>query len=239
MKTKHKMKTHTKATEETTLVAFLLDRSGSMQCIKQETIGGFNGYLDEMLKKPESRNIRFNFTQFDTVGIDQLCDCVPLKDVAKLNDSTFEPRGGTPLYDAIGRTIRYIEGKAATLKAKVLFVTLTDGQENSSSEWSQATIKTLIKEKEVNDKWTFSYVGIGPDAWMANQALAAGTIGASNVLNMTSANAQQSYSGLAHATTSRCCTIGGQSMGHMYAGVDVGQQQDQTTTAINKPATKK
>lgn len=216
--------TKSKPTEKT-LVAFLLDRTGSMESVKKETIGGFNGYLDELLKKPESKDIIFHFTQFDTVSIDNVCDCVPLKQVAKLNDKTYEPRGGTPLYDAIGRTIREIQTKANG--HKVLFVTLTDGEENSSSEWNQETIKTLIKEKEDKDKWTFAYIGVGPEAWEANARLSAGTSGASNVLRATRGkNTQKAYSHLVSATSMRCMVDGGKSLTSVYEGQQLDQDEE-------------
>lgn len=194
-----------------------------MASVKQETIGGFNGYLDELVKKPESRQIRFHFTQFDTVSIDCLCDCVPLSGVAKLNEETYLPRGGTPLYDAIGKTIRSIQDKANG--DKVLFVTLTDGEENSSSEWKQSTIQALIKEKEASG-WTFSYIGVGPDAWAANERLAAGTIGASNVLRATvGKNTEKAYRHFAGATLRCCASIGGQSVGNIYGGAQLDHDE--------------
>lgn len=209
---------------EGTLVAFLLDRTGSMASVKNETIGGFNGYLDELLKKEESKQIRFSLTQFDTVSIDRVHDCVPLSKVAKLNDKTYEPRGGTPLYDAIGKTIREIQNKVNG--DKVLFVVLSDGEENSSSEWNQSTIKALIKEKEDKDKWTFSYIGVGPEAWAANERLAAGTIGASNVLRATRGeNTKKAYGLMATATMMRCNSAGGQSLASCYAGQQLDEDK--------------
>jgi len=196
-----------------------------MASVKQETIGGFNGYLDELLKKPESKNIRFHFTQFDTVSIDTLCDCVPLSKVEKLTDKTYEPRGGTPLYDAIGKTVRAIQDKANGYK--VMFVTLTDGEENSSSEWTSDTIKTLIKEKEDKDKWTFSYIGVGPDAWAANERLAAGTSGISNVLRATRGkNTRRAYDMMAHATMKVSHSVGGQCVNSIYDGQQLDQAEE-------------
>lgn len=203
---------------------FLLDRTGSMASVKQETIGGFNGYLDELLKKKESKNIRFALTQFDTVGIDLVHDCVLLAKVDKLTDNTYQPRGGTPLYDAIGRTIRATQDKVNG--DKVLFVTLTDGEENSSSEWTQATIKDLIKEKEEKEKWTFSYIGVGPEAWKANERLSAGTLGASNVLRATGANTSKAYGLMARATMKVSHSVGGQCVGALYGGKQLDEDDE-------------
>lgn len=220
---KHKTKSSKKS--EQTLVALLLDRTGSMASVKTETTGGFNGYLDTLLQKEESKDIKFHFTQFDSISVDVVHDCVPLKAVSRLTDETYQPRANTPLYDAIGKTIRAIESKANS--HKVLFVVLTDGEENSSSEWNDRTIKTLIKEKEDKDKWTFSYIGVGPDAWAANARLAQGTQGASNVLRATRGkNTQKAYGMMASATMMRCSAAGGQSLSSVYHGKQLDQDDE-------------
>lgn len=230
-----KKKQTKKVKHEETLVVFLLDRTGSMQTVKQETIGGFNGYLDELRKKREADDIRFHFRQFDTLSLDVVQDCA-LRDVRKLTEETYQPRGGTPLYDAIGKTIKALENarhEKATGKAKVLFVTLTDGQENSSSEWNHKGIQTLIKEKEDKDKWTFAYIGVGPDAWAANERLAAGTQGYSNVLRSTRANTQSAYKAMAGATMARVSTAGGQCVNSVFSGKQLDKDDDKTTTRKN------
>jgi len=203
---KNTQKKTTKTENKPTLVAFLLDRSGSMDECKDETIKGFNAYIKE-LKGRGDGTMRFTLTQFDTQGVDILCDAVPLKEVPVLTAATYVPRGGTPLYDAMGRTIRATETKA-TGKYKVLFVTLTDGLENSSREWNSDSIKVLIKSKEDQAKWTFAYIGVGLQGWTATNAIAAGTIGASNVLQSTYAQTRQAYRRFAGATVAYACSTG-------------------------------
>ncbi len=173
---------------EKTLVVLLLDRTGSMSSVKQETIGGFNGYLSTLAEKPETAGVTVHFTQFDTVSTDVVHDFVPLADVKKL----------------------------------------TDGEENSSAEWTLDGVKAIIKEKEDKDKWTFSYIGVGPAAWQANARLSHGTQGASNVLRATAANAGAVYSHLAGATSMRCCTVAGTSLNSVYGGAQL-DQDDQNT----------
>lgn len=188
--------------KRTTLVAFLLDRSGSMASCHQETISGFNGYLDGLDKRLD---LRFTLTQFDSQGIDIIHDGVPLKDVKKLNSSTYQPRGGTPLYDAIGKTIRATQSKAKD--CNVLFVTLTDGQENSSHEWNEVTIKSLIKEMEDNHKWTFAHIGVGAEGFDAVQKYSAGTQSASNNLRSAVGDSKGRFMRMAAVTTSYCSTM--------------------------------
>jgi uncharacterized protein YegL len=200
MKSKTKAKASPK--NKPTLVAFLLDRTGSMASVIEETIRGFNGYLDT-LKDKKAENILFTLTQFDTISIDIVHNAVPLNGVKPLNRETYQPRGGTPLYDAIGKTIRATEAVADGYK--ILFVTLTDGEENSSSEWNQETIKALMKEKEEKDHWTFAHIGVGEGAWDATTRLADGTRSASNVLNVKRGDTVKTFARFA-ATTQRYAT---------------------------------
>jgi uncharacterized protein YegL len=202
-KTTNKKSTTTPANKPT-LVAFLLDRSGSMDQCLAETIRGFNGYIKELRDK-EDGTMRFTLTQFDSIGIDILHNADPLKEVKELNPENYSPRGYTPLYDAIGRTIRQTEKQAAS-KYKVLFVSLTDGLENSSTEWTSDSVKVLIKIKEEKDHWTFAYIGVGPQGWLATSKLAHGTIGASNVLCATHQDTGKVYAQFAGVTRSYACS---------------------------------
>ena len=200
------MPTVKKPKNKPTLVAFLLDRSGSMLQCQDETINGFNTYLKE-LKSKDHGNMRFTLTQFDSVSVDVIHDGVPLAQVKKLTDETFAPRAFTPLYDAIGKTIRATEAKA-TGKYKVLFVTLTDGQENSSHEWKQGTVNALIKEKEEKAHWTFAYIGVGKEGWAASQTISAGTMSSSNILRSTHADTGKAYARFAGATACYASSTG-------------------------------
>lgn len=189
-----------------------------MSACKKETIEGFNAYVTELRKK-ETGNCRFTLTQFDTIGIDVIHDSVPLNVVKKLNDETFVPRGMTPLYDAIGKTIHATE-KQAGKKFKVLFVTLTDGEENSSCEFNSISIKSLIKKMEDENHWTFAYVGMGIAGFTAAVTLSAGTQGADNVLRTSHKNTGRAYSRLAGQTVSymSCATNAAKSSDDFWAG---------------------
>lgn len=191
-----------KEANKPTLVAFLLDRTGSMASCKDETIKGFNGYIDSLRDK-KSESIVFTLTQFDSIAIDIIHDAVPLSKVVKLNEDTYEPRASTPLYDAMGTTIRATE-KSAGDKYKVLFVTLTDGQENASSEWNDRTIKELIKDKESKDHWTFVHIGVGANGWDAVHQMSKGTMSASNVLKIDPKDTRKTYRRMSAVTMSYC-----------------------------------
>jgi uncharacterized protein YegL len=199
------MKNKTKSNKDAnkpTLVAFLLDRTGSMASCKDETIKGFNGYIDS-LKDKKAEQIVFTLTQFDSIAVDIIHDAVPLNRVQKLNEETYQPRANTPLYDAIGKTIRATEQSAGD-KYKVLFVTLTDGQENASSEWNEKTVKDLIKEKESEDHWTFAHIGVGANGWEAARRISVGTLSSSNVLNIDPKDTGKTYRRMSAMTMSYC-----------------------------------
>jgi hypothetical protein len=138
------------------LVNVVLDRSGSMESGRAGTITGYNAYIDE-LKIDKAINYSVTMIQFDTNGgkpeLTVKYRDLPIKDVPALTDAEYEPRGGTPLYDAIGECIRRVEAKGRS----VLVVIITDGRENSSTEFTRASIKKLIAGKEA-EGWTFKHI---------------------------------------------------------------------------------
>jgi len=147
-----------------TLVTFLLDRTGSMEAIRDDTIGGFNAYLDG-LKGTGEADIDFTLIQFDSVSIDKICVAVPVAEVAKLTRETYQPRASTPLIDAAVKTINAVEASLLSQPAaKVVICIQTDGQENSSTEHNWAELNALVKEKSAK-RWQFNFMGVGIDAY--------------------------------------------------------------------------
>ena len=224
MKTKTKVKAAPKPANKPTLVCLLLDRSGSMGSCKNEVIGGFNAYVDGL---KDEKNMRFTLTQFDSGGIDVLHNAVLVASVKKLTEATYQPRGNTPLYDAMGKTIRAAQAKAGD-KYKVLFVTQTDGQENASSEWNHQSIRELIKSMEDGQHWTFVYLGMGPEGWSQMQAISHGTQSVGNNMKFTGATAKQAFASNIRAT--RKYARGGQGVCSVSASFygDAGVDKDQT-----------
>ena len=100
-----------------TLVTFLLDRTGSMEAIRDDTIGGFNTYLDT-LQGDGGANIEFTLVQFDSMSIDKICVAAPIAHVHKLNRDTYQPRASTPLIDAAYKTIEAVEASLVTQPAE-------------------------------------------------------------------------------------------------------------------------
>lgn len=165
-------KTSKTAKKSTALVTLLLDRSGSMNSIKPQTIEGFNAYVGTMQKDKESK-FEFTFLQFDDVSLDKVCVAESIDKVAFLNDTSFTPRGNTPLVDAAYKTIKAIEKalKKRDDNPKIIVAIQTDGFENASTEYTFGALNALITEKTAQG-WQFNFMGAGIDAY--NQAAAMG-----------------------------------------------------------------
>jgi hypothetical protein len=147
----------------------LLDRSGSMESMRTEVISGFNHLLAE--QQANGTDARMTLVQFDSEDAHEvLADAVAIDKVRKLSKRTFVPRSCTPLLDATGRIIarateREGERSRHHKRAEVItVVTITDGMENQSSEYSRKEIMRLVKEREARG-WTFVFLGAGLDAY--------------------------------------------------------------------------
>ncbi|MCH8885882.1 MAG: VWA domain-containing protein [SAR324 cluster bacterium] len=147
-------------------ISIVLDRSGSMASIKDDTIGGFNTFISEQ-KKVEGEGT-LTMVQFDN-EFEFVHKALGLQKVPLLDDTTFVPRGSTALLDAIGRTLEYTGARLGKMKKasrpdQVLFVIITDGQENASREFSLEQINRMIGERKEKDLWQFVFIGANQDA---------------------------------------------------------------------------
>ena len=158
-----------KVTKKTTqtIVNFLLDETGSMSYVKDATISGFNEYV-KSLKENKKGKILMTLTKFNSHKIDTVYVNKEIESVECLDNKNYKPDMMTPLYDAIGQTINESANLLGKEKASVLFVIMTDGEENSSKEHTQESIKKLVEEKE-KENWTFIYLGADHDSWAQAQ----------------------------------------------------------------------
>lgn len=144
------------------LVNVILDKSGSMASKTNDVIAGFNAYIAG-LGEEDQVNYLFSLTLFDTqVGYRHVA--IPLAEVKKLDSKSYQPGGNTALNDAIGITVRKVEAEQPKVD-KVITVIMTDGEENSSREWTHDAVRGLIEQKEKEGSWTFVFLGAGLDAW--------------------------------------------------------------------------
>lgn len=150
-----------------TLVTLLLDRSGSMQGVRDDTIGAINAYVETLKSTPET--IHFSLVLFDTapggrMDLQKVHVGAKIADVKPLTREDYTPRGGTPLIDAACSTIRAVEESLVGKDAKVVIAIQTDGQENQSVENDWQGLKSLIAEKQAKG-WEFVFMGAGIDAY--------------------------------------------------------------------------
>lgn len=180
-------------TNEKTHIICILDRSGSMSSIMDDSIGGFNDFLKKQKELPDEATI--TVALFDN-EYELLYDNVDIKKAKELTRNEWFPRGTTALYDAIGKTINSeltrFNKMDVEKPSKVLVCVVTDGYENASTEYNRDNIKKLIKDCE-NDDWNFIYLAANQDAFAVGTSFgisAANTFTYSNdsmgVMNMSS-----------------------------------------------------
>lgn len=148
--------------QDYTHIAVILDRTGSMESIRDDTIGGFNAFLKKQKAEPGTATL--TLVQFDTQDpYEVIHNFKPIGKVPKLTRDTYVPRATTPLLDALGRGINDIEKSLRKLKeddrpAKVIVAVVTDGQENSSREFHKDQIEKMIKKRTKKDGWQFVFL---------------------------------------------------------------------------------
>jgi len=145
----------------TTLITFILDETGSMQSIKDDTIGGFNEFLAQMRR--QEGDIRFTLIKFDSERLAVVHRAVPITAVPDLTDETYQPGAATPLIDACMEGIQAAEQEAGA-GDRVSIVIQTDGQENASTRFRNGDLAAKVKEK-TNLGWMFTFLGAGIDAF--------------------------------------------------------------------------
>lgn len=157
------------STASNTHLYILLDRSGSMETIANDVIGGYNTFIRE--QKKEGSDVRVTLVQFDSINSQEVIAAgVPIDELVELTSNTFIPRGGTPLLDATGLLIararlnQELRQQNSLAPEDIVFVTITDGEENESTEYTLAQIKKLIGECEAMD-WTFVFLSAALDAY--------------------------------------------------------------------------
>ena len=149
-----------------TELIFILDRSGSMQGLEGDTIGGFNAMLKKQKALPGTCNV--TTVLFDD-RYELLHQRADLHQVAPLTGKDYSVRGSTALLDAIGRTVenagrlqKYLPPQERA--QQVVVVIITDGMENASTRYDRATIQALVKRQQERHGWEFLFLGANMDA---------------------------------------------------------------------------
>ena len=156
-----------KSQGDRTHICMILDRTGSMESIKQDTIGGFNSYVAAQKSLPTPAT--FTLVQFDSQDpFEVIHKFTDIQMVPDLTGQTYMPRASTPLYDAVGRGINDLKASLGTLPEalrpqKIVMVIVTDGQENASREFTGAQVRKMIADaKEAG--WQFVFLSADESA---------------------------------------------------------------------------
>ena len=149
-----------------TEIVFILDRSGSMAHLEEDTIGGYNSLIKKQLNEEGEASV--TTVLFDD-KFEIIHDNVDIKKVKPLTDKEYIARGTTALLDAVGKIISYVGNRHKTapesvVPHKTLVVIITDGYENASCEYNLKQIKAIIERQKENYNWEFLFLGANIDA---------------------------------------------------------------------------
>ena len=147
-------------------IVIILDKSGSMSPIKNDTIGGLNEFIKEQQKL--GGNARLTVVLFDTRHT-VLFEELPIMQVRPITEEQYRPDGGTALVDAMGDTLTRLSRKRDNMKHgevsnKVLIAVMTDGEENSSIKYTRREVFRMIESYKREDLWEFVFLGANQDA---------------------------------------------------------------------------
>lgn len=152
--------------KDLTELVFILDRSGSMQGLEEDTIGGFNSMLEK--QKRESGEAFVSTILFDDRAV-VLHDRIPIQEVTPITGRDYWVRGCTALLDALGGAIQHIGNihkyaRSEDIPEHTLFVITTDGMENASRRYSVYQVREMICHQQKKYGWEFLFLGANIDA---------------------------------------------------------------------------
>lgn len=151
--------------KDLTELVFILDRSGSMSGLEDDTIGGFNSFIEK--QKEVDGECLVSVVLFNNTS-KVVYDRVSLDDIRKMTRHDYMASGSTALIDAMGDAIGHIKNvhkyiRDEDVPEKTVFVIITDGQENDSHKYSSDEVKKMVSKQKEND-WEFIFLGANIDA---------------------------------------------------------------------------
>lgn len=184
--------------KDLTELIVVLDESGSMGSVRNDTIGGFNTFLETHQKLPGEAKL--TLVKFHTLT-SILYDGVNVKEIKPLDNTTYFPGGGTALFDAVGKSIDIVSKRIQNssdeeVPEKVIFLVLTDGEENSSKEYAKDKVFANIENMKKNFNWEFLFIGANQDAWTAGSS-----IGINQNINYNVSDTKKAMKSMAYHTS--------------------------------------
>ena len=149
-----------------TELVFILDRSGSMSGLEDDTIGGFNAMIEKQKREPGEAYV--STVLFDNVS-EVIHDRIDIQRIELLTRNQYYVRGSTALLDAVGSAIHHIGNihkyaREEDRPEKTLFVITTDGMENASRKYSYEKVRAMIERQKEKYGWEFIFLGANIDA---------------------------------------------------------------------------
>lgn len=174
-------------------VHVVLDRSGSMESCRDQTIDAFNSYVTALAAQSEA-GTRLSLTTFDSESIDDVVSSARIGEVPKLNRETFVPRASTPLLDAIAHVVGVLDKVTPLPGERVALAILTDGHENASREMTAEAIAAMLLDRQERSGWLVQYLGANQNAWSVGRSIG---IAAGNALDFDTGRVDQAMGAMA------------------------------------------
>ena len=149
-----------------TEIVFILDRSGSMEGMEKDTVGGFNSFI---AKQKEEEGTAYVSTVLFSSRSEVLHDRKNLEKIEPMTEKDYQTYGTTALLDAIGDAIHHIGNvhkyaRKEDVPSRTVFIITTDGMENSSRKYNAGQVKEMIRRQEEKYGWEFIFLADNIDA---------------------------------------------------------------------------
>lgn len=199
------------------LISIVLDESGSMSSCWNPTVEGYNQFLTEQ-KKLDAERTKVTLCKFEGGHTKYPYQHLNILEAPLLDRTNYIPNGGTNLLDAIGKTIietnNYLQGLPEESRPAVIITIMTDGEENSSREFTNEDIKVFVKKCEKKG-WAFTFLGANIDAFAVGATFG---MNASNTASYSTANMESTMATMSNVTTRmRSAKLAGMDTEAVYA----------------------